>query len=290
MLLGLHRRQQRRAAGGRDRRGRQARARIGVPGRVGLQVALADAALVGVAHAIDDGGIGLQQHADLQAVGEHARDPAAVRAMTGFLLDDGRQHQRLIGRGQWQIGLALGPGVVQDALAFLVGAAQQVKVGAARREDVGVGEEQAFRVLDVRAQAFHQGLVADVPQRLLDVGILAQRLTDLAEGPALQEGDLALGHVAARHALQQQPGRVAVDGLVAARLDQLVLLGQARHPYEARLPHRHAGCIERARDRARAAARVHHEIDPVGRQVDRAVHPMPGGAGSRGGGQHDEQE
>ncbi|CUJ79650.1 Uncharacterised protein [Achromobacter sp. 2789STDY5608633] len=290
MLLGLHRGQQRRAAGGGDRRGRQARARIGVPGRVGLQVALADAALVGVAHAVDDGGVGLQQHADLQAVGEHARDAAALRAMAGFFLDDGRQHQRLIGRGQRQVGLALGPGVVQDALAFLVGAAQQVVVGAARREDVGVGEEQAFRMLDVRAQALHQGFVADVAQGLLDVGILAQRLADLAEGPAFQEGDLALGHVAARHAFQQQPGRVAVDGLVAAGLDQLVLLGQARHPDETRLPDRHAGRVERARDGARAAARVHHEIDPVGRQRNGSMHPVPGGADGRGDGQHDEQE
>ncbi|CUI68148.1 Uncharacterised protein [Achromobacter xylosoxidans] len=210
--------------------------------------------------------------------------------MAGFLLDDGRQHQRLVRRGQRQAGLALGPGVVQDALAFLVGAAQQVVIGAARREDVGIGKEQAFRMLDVRAQAFHQRLVADVAQRLLDVRVFAQRLADLAEGPALQEGDLALGHVAARHALQQQPRRIAVDGLVAARLEQLVLFRQARHPHEPRLPDRHAGRIERARDRARAAARVHHEIDPVGRQGNGSVHPVPGRADSRGGGQHDEQE
>ncbi|CAB3740433.1 hypothetical protein LMG3458_05724 [Achromobacter deleyi] len=290
MLFGLHRRQQRGPAGCRDGRGRQARTRVGVPGRIGLQVALADAALVGVAHAVDDGGVGLQQHADLQAVGEHARHAAAFRPMAGFLFDDGRQHQRFIGRGHRQVGLALGPGVVQDALAFLVGAAQQVEIGAARREDIGIGKEQAFRMLDIGPQAFHQRFIADVAQRLLDVRVLAQRLADLAEGPAFQEGDLALGHVAARHAFQQQPGGVAIDGLVAPGLDQFVLLGQPRHPDKTGLPDGHARGVQRAHDGARAAARVHHEIDPVGRQMQGSVHPAPGGADRGGGSQHEQQE
>ncbi|KAG1180937.1 hypothetical protein G6F63_015008 [Rhizopus arrhizus] len=118
---------------------------------------------------------------------------------------------------------------------------------------------------DVRPQPLHQRFIAGVAQGLLDVGMFAQRLADLAEGPAFQEGDLALGHVAARQAFQQQPGGIAIDGLVSPRLHQLVLLSQAGHPDKTWLPHRHADRIERARDRTRAAARVHYKINPVGR-------------------------
>ncbi|MNQ71846.1 hypothetical protein D3C85_865330 [compost metagenome] len=290
MLLRLHRRQQRRAPRRRNRRGRQARPRVGIPGGVGLQVAFADAALVSLAHAIDNGGIRLQQHADLQAVREHARDAAALGAMPGFLFDNRRQHQRFVRRGHRQVRLALGPGVLKDALAFLIGAAQQIVVSAAGREDIGVRKEQAFRMLDVRTQTRHQFFIADAVQGLFDVGVLAQRLANLAKRPALQERDLALGHVAARHAFQQQPRRVAVDRLIAARLQQLVLLGQASHPDESGLPDRHAHGVQRARDGARAAARVHHKIDPVSRQMHRPMHPAPGGAHRCRGGDHDKQE
>ena len=115
---------------------------------------------------------------------------------------------------------------------------------------------------------------------------------DLAEGPAFQEGDLALCHIAARHALQL-PRRIAVDGLVAARLDQLVLLGQARHPDETRLPDRHAGRVQRACDRAQAAAgsttkSILSALSCMGRCINARRRqrpprrPAPGAAGTTG--------
>ena len=58
-LDGLARRQ-------RDRRRRQAGARVGVVRRVGAQVAFADVAVVGGADAVDHGGIGLQAHVPLR--------------------------------------------------------------------------------------------------------------------------------------------------------------------------------------------------------------------------------
>ena len=80
-----------------DRRRRQAGAGVGVVGRVGEQVALAQVAVEGGAEAVDHGRVGLQRHADAQPVDEHAGDAAAVGAGAGLLLDDRRQRQRLVG-------------------------------------------------------------------------------------------------------------------------------------------------------------------------------------------------
>jgi hypothetical protein len=71
---GLHHGAQRRRAGHRDRRGRQAVARVCVPWRIGGEVALADVAVEALAHAVDHRGIGLQAHADAQPVHEHRGD------------------------------------------------------------------------------------------------------------------------------------------------------------------------------------------------------------------------
>ena len=57
------RRLQRRAAGQRNRRGRQTGARLGVIRRVALQIRLANLALIRRAHAVNHRGVGLQTHA-----------------------------------------------------------------------------------------------------------------------------------------------------------------------------------------------------------------------------------
>src|SRR5690606_2420089 len=88
VFFGMHGSLQRSLARTGDGSGRQAGAGVGVPGRVALQVLLAQAAPIIGPQAIDHGGIGLQRHAGAQAVDEYARDARPVGAMAGFLFDD----------------------------------------------------------------------------------------------------------------------------------------------------------------------------------------------------------
>ena len=105
----LHRRQQGALARHGNRRGRQPGAGVGVPGRVGQQVAPAQVAVELVAQAVDDGGVGLQHHADAQAVVEHAGDHGPVAGAAGFLLDDAGQDQRLVGALERRSWAGAGP-------------------------------------------------------------------------------------------------------------------------------------------------------------------------------------
>ena len=68
--------------------GCQAGACVRIIRGVALEIGLADAALVGVAHAINDGRIGLQAHADVEAVDENGGHVATVVFMAGFFFDD----------------------------------------------------------------------------------------------------------------------------------------------------------------------------------------------------------
>src|SRR3546814_3232339 len=61
---------------------------LGVVGRVGKQVGLAQVARVRAAHAVDHRGIGLQAHAQLEPAHEHAGDLRPLVRDAGFLLDD----------------------------------------------------------------------------------------------------------------------------------------------------------------------------------------------------------
>ena len=105
----IHHGVERRLRRQRDRRRRQAVARVRVVRRVGLEVALAQVAVERVAHAVDHRRVGLQPHAALQAVDEHRRDQRAVGRRAGFLLDDRREDQRLVRRGERQVGRAARP-------------------------------------------------------------------------------------------------------------------------------------------------------------------------------------
>ena len=79
-----------------DGRGWQTTARVGVPGRVGLEVAAAQVAIKCFAQAVNNGGVGLQQHADAQAVVKNTRNHGAIAGAARFFFNDAGQNQRFV--------------------------------------------------------------------------------------------------------------------------------------------------------------------------------------------------
>jgi hypothetical protein len=79
---------ERRLAGQRDRRRRQAIARVRVVRGIGVKIALGQIAVEPFANPVDQRRIRLQPHALLQAIDEHRRDERPIRDAAGFLLHD----------------------------------------------------------------------------------------------------------------------------------------------------------------------------------------------------------
>ncbi len=67
--------------------------------------------------AVDDGGVGRQRDALGQAVHEHRRHSRPLVGQAGFLLDDGGQGDRLLGRAERQARAPVGPELGQQPLA-----------------------------------------------------------------------------------------------------------------------------------------------------------------------------
>src|SRR5690606_637680 len=98
VLLGMKSRVQGRTSAVGNGSGRQAAAGICVPRRVRCQVALAYPTLIVVTHAINNGWVGLQGHANTQAIDKHAAHPLSVRAMPGLFLDYGGEDKCFVRR------------------------------------------------------------------------------------------------------------------------------------------------------------------------------------------------
>ena len=81
----MARRFKRGLAGKRNRRRRQTAARIGIVRRIALQIGFTDSAFIRIAHAVNNGRVSLQAHADIQAVDEYGGNMGAVVFVRGFL-------------------------------------------------------------------------------------------------------------------------------------------------------------------------------------------------------------
>ena len=150
----IHHGVERRLRRQRDRRRRQAVARVGVVRRVGLEVALAQVAVERVAEAVDDRRVGLQRHRCAQPVDEHRRDQRPVGGAAGLLLDDRREDQRLVGRRERQVRRALRPARRRAApCSERCARLSSGEIAAAGGEEVRVGEELALRVRRVDRRA-----------------------------------------------------------------------------------------------------------------------------------------
>src|SRR3546814_19457305 len=91
MRLGMQRRFQGGTPGAGYGRRRQTRTRIGIPGGIGGQVFLAYSSLIRLAHTVNDGGIGLQSHADAQTIDENAGNFVSIGAVA-------RSEERRVGK------------------------------------------------------------------------------------------------------------------------------------------------------------------------------------------------
>jgi hypothetical protein len=186
-----------------DRRRRQPEARVSVVGRVGQQVALAQVAVEFLAEAVDDGGVRLQPHALAQPVDEHAGDQRPLVGRGGFLLDHGREYQRLVRRLDRQVRRATPPRRLELALQAPVRLKQQFAVAGAAREAIRIGKELAFRMLSREADPGHPFLLAQAAQFDRHLRMRLDRCQRLARGPALGERQRVQQHVT-RHELVEE--------------------------------------------------------------------------------------
>jgi len=169
--------------------------------------------------------------------------------------------------------LALAPGLGQSLVHRAQGAPQDGQVAAALAVGVGVGEEAALGVLTGAAQRLHDRVIGERGALLAQVAFLGQRGAELAEGPALDQTDRALGLVAARELVQQTPRGDAGFQLVAAGLD---LARTTRESKPGVQPHRrdiHACRPHGLRDVTRQGAGFDGEIDHGRRQRHRPMQP-----------------
>ena len=170
-----------------DGAGRQTFDAIGVIWRHRLKV-FAGQVAVKFFQAVDDGRIGLQAHALAQALDKHTGNARAFIGTAGLFLDNGGEYQRLVGILQRQSLLPPGPCGGQLPVHGLAGALQELDVGGAAREMVGVRQEAALGMLPGIAEAGHDlGWVISL-QRGGDDLVCPNRGQQFTEGLALDDG------------------------------------------------------------------------------------------------------
>ncbi|MNF89586.1 hypothetical protein D3C84_721160 [compost metagenome] len=227
----IQRRVDRFAADHGNRGRRQAGDHVGVVRRRFLEMSARELAAVTVAQPVDYGRIGLQHHADGHAPHEHAGNLPALLRHARFLLDQRGHDQGLIRPAVRQIGCALIPFLGQDFVETVIGGLQQLDVGHATYETVGVGEEPPFRENPGMAELVHDLAVAQAVKGVLDFFFFGQRHTDLMEIPAFDQGEAVLDHFPALpqvdQAFDSHAGRHAVFAAVQR------LLGQVEAPVNA---------------------------------------------------------
>ena len=212
------------AAGQGDGRGREAVARVGVVGRVALQIGAADFAVICAAHAVNHGGVGLQAHVHGQAVAEHGGHIAAVFFVCGFLFNQAGHNQQFIRRFIGQVVGATLPGSLQIFLHGAVCRPINRHIARIGRHFVSIGEKQAFGVVghgfgsDFLHQFFIRPVFRVVPQQR----VLVDDAAHLGKAHAFH--NLNAHHVRPRAAQPPHdfPCRHARRQAVAARC-QLVL-------------------------------------------------------------------
>ena len=219
---------------------RQAMAGVGVVGRIPDQIGAAQVPIEGGAQPVDDRGVGLEPHAELESSDEDAGDGGALAGLTRLLLDDGGQDQGLFRARQGQTGGAVPPLLGQDPIHGLGGTAQDIEIAGALGKAVGIGKEAALGMLTRPAQGGHQVLGRGPLQFAHQAIILGQGRQDLGRGPALDEGDGALVNLVLDQLVEQgHRGRAGADlvfpGLDPPRVTPQIgqgeeVIGMVQHP------------------------------------------------------------
>ena len=201
--------------GGRGQTG----AGVGVVGGIPQQIGAAQITVEGAAEAKDDGGVGLQAHAQLQAADEDPGDGCPLTGQARLLFDDGGQDQGLLRIAQGQARGPVPPFLRQHLIHGLGGALEEVQVTGALGEAVGIGEEAPLRALTGPAQGGHEGLRGHPFEFAHQAVVPGQGGEELGGGPALDEGDGALVDLIPDQFVEEGHGRGARGDLILAGLD-----------------------------------------------------------------------
>ena len=246
-------------AGQGDGGGGQAVAGVGVVGGVALEVGAADAAVIGAAHAVNHGGVGLQAHALVEAVDEYGGHVGAVFFVGGFFFDDAGHGEQLVGVLIRQIAGTVAPGGLQLALHAAVGKAVDLQIAAVVVDFVAVGEEAAFGMLyvGIGGDGGEELAIAPAGGVVADVGGLVDETAHLGKTHAFDDayGD-GVG-AAVFEVAQDLPGGSA--GLEAVVAGQELFVGAG----EVGGGHEHPAAVDgvvggqRAAHAADAAAALH---------------------------------
>ena len=197
---------------------------------VGLQVAAAQIAIKGLAHAINHRGIGLQGHAHPQSVVKHTGNHAPVTGLAGFFFDDAGQNQGLIGVCQLDaLGAGL-PSAGQLAVHGLHGTAHDAQIRVALAVGIGVWKKPPFCRLARAAQLGHDGFIGLATGQVLQMLRSVQSGAKLAKRPALHQHQGLQGLLATAELLEQIPSRFTVFDFIAPGSQQTRLAAQADEP------------------------------------------------------------
>ncbi|SAJ25420.1 Uncharacterised protein [Enterobacter cloacae] len=131
----------------RNRSRRQAANHVGIIRRWRLQIFSGNPAVVVFAHAVDDGRIGLQTHADAQTVNKHRGNLVTFGSHGRLFLDDRGHRHELVLIFIRQALCSPFPGSVYRRDHFVVRALQNGHIGSACRIHPRIGPEPAFHPL-----------------------------------------------------------------------------------------------------------------------------------------------
>ena len=124
----------------------QSGATIGVVAVVGVELRLEDAAAewLPLGHGVDHRRVGIEFHSDPQSVAIDAGDGRPLSGFSGFLLDDGRQRDRLLDGADGTIRAPLRPQLIDCLGHRLLHALDDGCPALAALIPIAVGQQRAF--------------------------------------------------------------------------------------------------------------------------------------------------
>ena len=243
----------RRAPGAGDRPRGQPADDVGVVGVRRRQVAAADVAVERV-HAVDDGGVGLQGHAETQPVQENGSHEGPLLGRRGLALDDARERDRRQRRERRRRGA--GGELAPDLLELPVHRADHVRRVCRQLQGIGLGEEESLRAGAGDRQLGEQGAVAGGREKVVARADARcrQPVGNLLDAPALGDGDGGDPPPAVVERAQQRGEAHARVEPVVARVQSAVDAGDPGRQDKGPRAGDHARVGQGARDLPQVAA------------------------------------
>jgi hypothetical protein len=178
-----------------------------------------DVAVVGRAQTVDHRGIGLQAHPPAQPLDEDSGNAWPLAGQSGFLLDHGGEHQRLLRRLQRQVRHAHVPGLSQGVAHAGVRELQDFHIRGAGGEPIGIGEEAPLGGLPRMPDRGHDFGIAAALQQRAHVRVHGKLHTQITEARALDHRELLENHPPLLQHLDHITGTGVGIDLVVTGLD-----------------------------------------------------------------------